>query len=268
MRIKIRKTHFGGKIHARNAHKIRKTHSRWQPKAEMRTGKHKTHSQAAAGGKSKGRWTMLLKEEQYVIGWLSQYGALPKAQLVRMLKKPPGTAEKILKGLKRQMRAADVAGGYYMGLDPMCRPDQRMIAAVWVLMEFMDNVEPMAHYPAVYPSQIFFLKGNTGYEIVVLYEGEQGLLRLLQPQEDLKYVIVLPHIGMAEGLRLPKASCLFATVGYQGADEPEVKFYREEAIYGELRDNVGEDGGQGAGGAGACGSGPLLLAGGQGSAHV
>lgn len=91
----------------------------------------------------------------------------------------------------------------------------------------------MVHYPATYPSQIFFLKENCGYEIVVLYEGEQSLLRLLQPQEDLKYIIVLPHISMAARLRLPDAPCLFATVDFQGAEEPEVTFYSEEvAAYG------------------------------------
>lgn len=170
---------------------------------------------------------MLLQDEQYVVRWLSQYGALPKSQLMRMLRKPPQTAEKILRNLKKQMRAADVAGGYYMGLDPMCQPDQRTILAVWVLLKFIDCVDPMAHYPAAYPSQIFFLKENVGYEIVVLYEGERQLLKLLQPQEELKYIIVLPHIAMAESLRRPDAPCLFATVDFQGEEEPEVTFYSQ-----------------------------------------
>ena len=28
---------------------------------------------------------MLLQDEQYVVKWLSQYGALPKTQIIRML---------------------------------------------------------------------------------------------------------------------------------------------------------------------------------------
>ena len=36
---------------------------------------------------------MLLQDEQYVVKWLSQYGALPKAQITKMLRKPPNTAE-------------------------------------------------------------------------------------------------------------------------------------------------------------------------------
>ena len=174
---------------------------------------------------------MLLQEEQYVVNWLSQYGALPRAQVVRMLQKPVGTAEKILRNLLRQGQIEDISGGYYVGLDAMCKPDQRTILAVWVLLKFINQVEPMAHYPAVYPSQIFFLKENVGYEIVVLYEGEQSQLRLLQPQDDLKYIIVLPHISMAANLRLPNAPCLFATVEFQGGEEPQILFYSEENIH-------------------------------------
>lgn len=173
---------------------------------------------------------MLLQDEKYVVKWLSQYGALPKTQIIRMLQKPQQTAEKIIKNLKKQMRIADVSGGYYIGLDALCQPDQRTILAVWVLLKFIDYVDPMAHYPAVYPSQIFFLKENIGYEIVVLYEGEQSLLKLLQPQDDLKYIIVLPHISMAGGMKLPDVPCLFATVDFQGEEEPEVVFYSEEAM--------------------------------------
>lgn len=168
---------------------------------------------------------MLLREEQYVIKWLSQYGALAKTQILRMLQKPRSTSEKILRNLKRQMQIADIGGGYYIGLDEMCKPDQRMLRAVWVLLKFMDRVNPMSHYPAAYPSQIFFLKENMGYEIVVLYEGEENLIRLLQPAEDLKYIIVLPHISMVADLKLPSVPCLFATVDFHGEDEPEVQFY-------------------------------------------
>lgn len=68
----------------------------------------------------------------------------------------PETAEKILRNLKREHQISDVAGGYYLALDGLCKPDQRTILAVWVLLRFIDYVDPMAHYPAVYPSQIFF----------------------------------------------------------------------------------------------------------------
>lgn len=174
---------------------------------------------------------MLLDDERHVIKWLSQYGALTKTQVIRLLRdKTPETAEKILRNLKREHQISDVAGGYYLALDGLCKPDQRTILAVWVLLRFIDYVDPMAHYPAVYPSQIFFLKENTGYEIVVLYDGEQHLSKLLQPQDDeMKYIFVLPNIAMASQMMLPKAPCLFATVNFAGQEEPDITFYTEEA---------------------------------------
>lgn len=173
---------------------------------------------------------MLLQDEQYVLKWLSQYGALTKTQLIKMLNKPRATAEKILKNLKRQSQISDVGGGYYLALDKMCQPDQRTIVAVWVLLKFIEMVEPMAHYTATYPSQLFFLKDNIGYEIVVLYDGESSLVKLLQPDDDLKYIIVVPHISMIKDIKKPKAPCLFATVDYKGEEEPQITFYSEEQI--------------------------------------
>lgn len=86
---------------------------------------------------------MLLTDEQYVIKWLSQYGPLPKAQVVRLLKdKSPATAERLLLRMKRDHRIADVGDGYYLALDPYCTPDQRIILAVWVLLQFIQRVEP------------------------------------------------------------------------------------------------------------------------------
>ena len=171
---------------------------------------------------------MLLQDERYIIHWLNQYGTLARAQVIGLLHdKSPKTTEKIIKGLKRQFKISEISSGYYLGLDPMAKPDQRVISAVWVLLYFAALIEPMAHYPASYPSQIFFLKGCTGYEIVVLYEDEQHLIKLLQPEEDIKYILVLPHINMARHMKLPKAPCLFATVDYDGGDEPKVSFYHE-----------------------------------------
>ena len=144
---------------------------------------------------------MLLEDEQHVIKWLSQYGALPKTQILQMLyNKPRSTAEKIIRNLKRNMQITDVGGGYYLGLDGLCKPDQRMILAVWVLLKFINVVDPMAHYPATYPAQLFFLKENTGYEIVVLYEGEQHLSKLLHTVSE------RPSLYLARDLKKINAS--------------------------------------------------------------
>lgn len=82
----------------------------------------------------------------FIVHWLTQYGPLPQTQIVSLLRhKPPEVAAKIIRGLKRQQMIFDIAGGYYLGVDPMGQPDQRIIHAVWVLLQFADKVEPMAH---------------------------------------------------------------------------------------------------------------------------
>lgn len=175
---------------------------------------------------------MLLPEEKLILKWLSQYEALPKEQVIRLLNhKPRFTAEKIIRGLYKQNRISYLSGGYYIASDPRAKPDERMIQALWVLIQFGDKVDPMAHMPAAYPSQVFFIKDGIGYEILVLREGEQHLSMLLQPQEDMKYIIVVPEIGLGKKLRLPDVPCLFAVLSYGRTDIPEVKFYKQETKY-------------------------------------
>jgi len=170
--------------------------------------------------------TILLQDEHNVFMWLSQYGTLTKMQVIRLLRdKTPKIAEKIIKNLKRMLLVTESSDGYFLSADPPSKPDPRMISAVWVLLQFIDDVKPAEHYPADYPAQIFFLKNNTGYEIVVINDGEQHLTRMLLPEDDLKYIIVVPKVQMIQECKLPKAPSLFATVDDNGGSEPGVTFY-------------------------------------------
>ena len=171
---------------------------------------------------------MLLEDERHVINWLSQYQVLTKKQILKLLNKEEKTAEKILRNLKREWKIVEV--GNYLALDAHCQPEQKTILAMWVFLKFSEQVEPMAHYPAIFPSQIYFLKDNMGYEIVVLKEGEEGLTRLLQPQEELKYIIVLTDEKQIKQLYLPDVPCLLATIDFDGEDEPKVMFYTESEV--------------------------------------
>lgn len=172
---------------------------------------------------------MLLQDEQYIIKWLSQYGPLSKIQVRGLLQKSEDITRKIIKGLRNQNRVFHISGGYYVGLDPISKPDPRLSIAIWVLLKFVDKVDPMNHHPATYPSQIFFLKEDVGYEIIVIYDGEEDRMRLLQTEEDKKFIIVVSNPSRISKLRLPDAPCLFATVDFEGEEIPEVHFFTEEA---------------------------------------
>lgn len=168
----------------------------------------------------------LMEEEQLILSWLSQYGPLPKTAIRHLLPYKQGqTVNRILQGLKRRRYIVEIEDGAYLATDRYCEPKQRMLAAVWVLIQFAQQIAPGSHHQADSPSQIFFLKESIAYEIVVLYEGEDHLLRLLQPQEDTKYIIVVPDRSMVERLPLPDAPCLFATVEPSDETEPKITFY-------------------------------------------
>lgn len=168
----------------------------------------------------------LLDEERLVVTWLSYYGALPKGLIRRLLYyKSSDTVGRILMGLKRRKYITQLKDSQYYAIDRYCKPDQRMIQAIWILLQFVQQIDPFAHKQASPPSQIFFLKEKTVYEIIVLYEGEDHLVRLLQPNEDTKYIIVVPNLEFADKLILPNAPCLFATIEPTDREAPKVTFY-------------------------------------------
>ena len=169
----------------------------------------------------------LLDEERLVVTWLSQYGPLTKGLIRRLLYyKSSDTVGRILMGLKRRGYITLLRDSNYYAIDRFCKPDARMITAIWVLLQFVQQIDPFAHGQAAQPAQIFFLKEKTIYEIIVLYEEEDHLIRLLQPQENTKYIIVVPNLDFADKLILPDAPCLFAIL--EPAEEQEaplITFY-------------------------------------------
>ena len=86
----------------------------------------------------------------------------------------------------------------------------------------------MAHRKADYPSQIYFIRNEIAYEIIVLREGEARLTALLHPRDEMKYIIIVPDESMIQSVKCPDAPCMFATVKYSDSDEPEVTFYLQE----------------------------------------
>lgn len=185
----------------------------------------------------------LLKEEKLVLHCLSLYGCLRWEQLVKLMSnKQKETAEKILNGLrKRQYFVEDEAG--YVKLDPRCEPDQKMITAFWILLERISKIVPNAHYAANYPAEIFFLKDNSMYEIVVVNKNEENYIRTLflenrynsNDEEDaIKYIIAVPSVDDIESCLkaippevLAANRVLFSTVEFDyDTGEAEVQYYK------------------------------------------
>lgn len=169
---------------------------------------------------------MLLPDEKVIMYWLSQYGVMIQEQAIMLLyDKPRLTAQKIIRGLIKNNQICYINGGYYIGAGPMCKPDEKVITAIWVLLRYIGQINICDHHCANYPGQIYFLKDQAGYEIIVLNEGEHMLPSLLNPQDWMKYIIVVPNEEMIPLVAVPDAPCMFATVSYHGKNVPDVEFY-------------------------------------------
>lgn len=185
----------------------------------------------------------LLKEEKLILNCLSIYGCLRWEQLLKLINnKPKETAEKILLGLKKRQYVIEDESGYAK-LDPRTEPDQKTIAAFWILLEQMPKITANAHYAANYPSEIFFLKDNTQYEILALNPNEENLIKMLflenrynsDSEEDImKYIIIVPDTDTIENClkNIPQAvidnkQVLFTTVEYDyETGNPNIQYYK------------------------------------------
>lgn len=185
----------------------------------------------------------LLKEERLILRALSLYGCLTYKQLRKLIiYKGDSTVDAILTSLKKRQLIEEFGGGY-VRLDPRTEPDDKLINAFWVFLERISKFKDVPNYKADYPSEIYFLKDNSMYEIVTLREGEEYLLKALflenrnnsQEDEDkMKYIIIVPSTDAIESCvkNIPQdvidgKQVLFATVNYSvGEDEPDIQYYR------------------------------------------
>lgn len=172
---------------------------------------------------------MLLPEERTIMYCLTQYESILMDQAIRFIhNRPNQTVQKIIRGLRKMHRISFLHEGTYIGAGPVSKSDPKTEEAIWVLLRYIDQLGPMDHRKADYPSQIYFIRNGIPYEILVLREGEQRLTALLHPREEMKYIIVVPDKSMIPTVRLPDAPCMFATVNYGDSDIPEVTFYLQE----------------------------------------
>ncbi len=171
---------------------------------------------------------MLPKEEQYVVDWLSRYGSLRLEQVLCLLQNKSKTnARKAIRNLKNEGRIFEPSAGY-LSCDPRDKTDDRLIIAMWVLLQFVDKVGAMDHRPGAYPAQIYFIKDMVGYNIIVLQQGEGAMLRLLPEDDTLKTIVVIPNMEMVS--ELPVGDGTVFAVYQSGEDiEPKIEFFGGES---------------------------------------
>lgn len=155
---------------------------------------------------------------------ITMYRVMRKEQLLRLY---PGKQEKVrnlISYLVRQGRIWECEE--YFCAAPECarEVDLGLLAAVWVLADFIDRVE--YHSVAEYPAKIIFFADGEIYEIIHAAQGKDTLLSYVLSsagEHPSRYLVLVDDPGQIEQLQIPHASG-YCTVSPEG----DVHYYQKE----------------------------------------
>ena len=163
---------------------------------------------------------------------LSMYRALTTEQLMRLYPGKERKVEKLLPYLRNQCRIWKTGDYYCSSPDAAEHIDQSLLAAVWVLIDFIE----MATYHSVaeFPAKIMFYVEDTTeeqsegeiYEIVYAGIGREALVSYLastQSQSRTNHLILVDKPEQILELNIPD-TCGYCTVSPSG----EVEYYQKE----------------------------------------
>ena len=155
---------------------------------------------------------------------ITMYRVMTKEQVLRLY---PGKREKVrnlLAYLVRQGRIWECDD--YFCAAPECAEDidHGLLAAVWVLADFIDRVE--YHSVGDFPAKVIFFADGEIYEIVHAAQGKETLVShiLSDPGEQpSRYLVLVDDPAQIEELQIPGVSG-YCTVSPAG----EVRYYLKE----------------------------------------
>ena len=155
------------------------------------------------------------QEAKSLLRDITMYRALTEEQVLRLY---PGKRETV------QNRIYYVDGLYCPA--PECAEDVDcgLLAAVWVLVDFIDRVE--YHSVAEYPAKIIFFADGEIYEIVHAAQGKDTLVSYVLSsagEHPSRYLVLVDDPGQIEQLQIPHASG-YCTVSPEG----DVHYYQKE----------------------------------------
>lgn len=152
------------------------------------------------------------------------YRVLTKEQIFRLY---PGNRDKIenlLLYLTKQGRIYQIDGFYCASPDCVKELDHSLLAAIWVLADFIDQTE--YHTAGDYPAKIIFFANGEVYEIVHAIQGKEILLSnvLADTGEDPpKYLVIVDEPEQIGQLNIPNVGG-YCTVSPEG----DVQYYQKE----------------------------------------
>lgn len=155
---------------------------------------------------------------------ITMYHVLTKEQILRLYSGKTEKIENLLSYLTKQGRIHCINSMYCDTPESVENLDRGLLAAVWVLTEFIDQAE--YHTAGDYPAKVIFAAGGDVYEIVYVAEGKEILIsNVLKNTGDAppRYILLVDDPAQIEQLYVPNVGG-YCTVTPEG----NVQFYQKE----------------------------------------
>ena len=155
---------------------------------------------------------------------LSTYHCMARGQLLRMHPGKENKVDRLISYLARQKRIREDGAYCYAVSEDEDAKDKKVIAALWVLVDFIDRVD--FHATGNFPAQVIFLANDEIYEIAYVEKGREALISQLLAEKNAKdshYIVIVESEEQIEMLGSGNI------VGYCTVSEDgQVKYYQKE----------------------------------------
>ncbi len=165
----------------------------------------------------KTRENLYANEAKEIVRVITLYKTLVSEQIYRLFPGKESSIKNLLSILIRQGRIFyDPAVNRLSANQECCAaPDMGMIAAFWVLLDFIDRAE--YHTASDFPVKISFFCDGELYEIIYIPFGQELLLtHALSGKEDTRMIILVENPEQIEIIHIPGVAG-FCSVDQSGA---------------------------------------------------
>ena len=169
------------------------------------------------------------REASEILRDISTYHYIRHKQLLRLYpSKKSEVIDNLLSYLERQGRIfydpdSDM---FYDGCEGL--PDFEMLAALWVLVDFIDQTS--YHSAVDFPVKLIFFSGDETYEVLYVPSGKETLMENALRQysdEGARRIIIIEDTAQISHMNIPKVAA-FCTI----ADDGKVQYFMKEDAVG------------------------------------
>lgn len=155
---------------------------------------------------------------------LSTYHCMARGQLLRMHPGKENKVDRLISYLARQKRIREDGAYCYAVSEDEDAKDKKVIAALWVLVDFIDRVD--FHAAGNFPAQVIFLANDEIYEIAYVEKGREALVSQLLAEKNAKDSLFIVVVESEEQIAMLGGGNI---VGYCTVSEDgQVKYYQKE----------------------------------------